>query len=207
MMMLLLAFLCVMPLAIRALQLQSGCVPIFPTLNDTLEMAMLSSMMYAFRKEDCSSNLLCDRINRGNITIDRPIPDNIQCRWYHHDRRNGVQAMIVSSAVKRYIAVVFTGTVDVRTALTDANILMTEFGSNSGGDDQGPYPDINVSLQDPSIRVHAGFNHDAFDHNLFGEIVVRSGGNPISERSTLYDGAFPRCCHCLTHSSRSRPVL
>lgn len=147
-------------------------------------------MVYAFHKEDYGNsdldNHVCERINTGNYTIinDRIVPKGIHCHWYHHDWTGGVQVMIVSSEVKQYVAVVFAGTDDFRTSITDVNIRMTEFGSSSGVtadenrnnyvmDPPSPYPVYNVSLPDPKIRVHAGFDHAVFDRNLFGEVVVR----------------------------------
>jgi Lipase (class 3) len=109
----------------------------FPTLDDTLEMAMLSSLVYAFHKEDYGNddidNHVCDRIN--NVTSShedfdgRPVPANITCEWYHHDWTGGTQVMIVSSVVKNYVAVIFAGTDDLSTSLTDADILTTSFGT------------------------------------------------------------------------------
>lgn len=173
----------------------SGDNSVFPTLSDTLEMATLSSMVYAFHKEDYGNddvdNNVCERINTANYTAatgrtinDRPIPDYIKCEWYHHDWTGGAQIMIVSSVVNKYVAVVFAGTDDLRTSLTDVNVRMAEFGSsvskaaNIDTDitDAAPsssYPVYNVSLPDDSVRVHAGFDHEVFDRNLFGEIVAR----------------------------------
>lgn len=182
----------------------------FPSLADTLEMATLSSLIYAFHREDYGNddvnNTVCDRINLNVQTgkngdrssqDSRPIPSNITCEWYHHDWTGGSQVMIVSSVVKNYVAVIFAGTDDLRTSLTDVNILTTSFGASSTAssssvqtttrslirddpalDDSAigllDYPIYNVSLPDaPLAQVHSGFNHAVFDRNLFGEIVAR----------------------------------
>jgi len=156
---------------------------VFPTFDDTFEMATLSSLIYAFHKEDygndqeAATEAVCGRVNVGNVT-ERPMPAGIHCHWYYHDWTGGAQVMIVTSHTKRYIAVVFAGTDDLRTSLTDANIFTTAFGtrsSDANNDDNNPnpYPFYNVSLPDPNVRVHAGFDHSVFDRNLFGGILSR----------------------------------
>ena len=94
----------------------------FPTIEFVMEMATLSSLIYAFHTEDYGNddinNTVCDRINRmnrmnpGNVrrhdsvtstthgTINnRTVPPNIHCEWYHHDldQWDTTQIMIVSS--------------------------------------------------------------------------------------------------------------
>jgi Lipase (class 3) len=206
----LLKLCCVLVCAGVARSANSGpdTTTMFPTSDDALEMASLSYLVYAFHREDYGNNdvdnNVCERINnstndgnRNDYNIDRPIPSNIRCEWYHHDWTGGTQVMIVSSIVKSYVAVVFAGTDDLRTSLTDANILMASFGTSdttltSSGTkvtDESDissttalirdrpmteYPIYNVTLPDaPLARVHAGFDHAIFDRNLFGEIVTR----------------------------------
>ena len=156
---------------------------VFPTFDDTFEMATLSSLIYAFHKEDygndqeAATQAVCGRVNIGNVT-ERPMPAGIRCHWYYHDWTGGAQVMIVTSHTKQYIGVVFAGTDDLRTSLTDADIFTTAFGTSSDDDNDdnnnpNPYPFYNVSLSDPNVRVHAGFDHSVFDRNLFGGILSR----------------------------------
>jgi hypothetical protein len=198
----------------------------FPTLDDVAEMAALSSLIYAFHKEDYGNddigNNVCDRINHQTINntlssttgstvpgsyersssrrrtqeaahighnrntdevevtniftdYNRTIPNGIQCEWYHHDWIDGTQIMIVSSVIKNYIAIVFAGTDDMTTSLTDADILLTPFGfSSTAVVNSTVYPIYNVTLDDPNVRVHSGFDSSIYnERNLFGEMIVR----------------------------------
>jgi Lipase (class 3) len=173
--------------------------PTFPTLEEVLEMATLSSLIYAFHKEDYGNddvgNDVCDRINRRNISkptsirrttnastnvhllhdYNRTIPQGIHCEWYHHDWIDGTQVMIVSSVIQNYVAIVFAGTDDMTTSLLDANVLLTPFGFPAASViNDTLYPVYNVTLDDPNVRVHAGFDSSIFnERNLFGALVVR----------------------------------
>lgn len=150
---------------------------VFPTFDITFEMATLSSTIYAFHKEDYGNDMdeatkkVCGRVNAGNVT-ERPVPPGVHCHWYFHDWIGGAQVMIVSSESKQYIAVVFAGTDDLRTSLVDVDLFTTYFGA-SDDNNTYQYPVYNVSLRDPNVRVHAGFNHAVFDRNLFGGILMR----------------------------------
>jgi hypothetical protein len=149
----------------------------FPTLSDTIEMAALSKLIYHFHTSDyenATSSTVCNLINTRNITNPMYIPDGIHCHWYHHDWYTGAQVLLVQKkqSVASYSAVVFAGTDDLRTALTDAHLLMTEFGNAY----QVPQPRYNISIHDQNrsdVRVHAGFNNAVFSDDLFGEIVDR----------------------------------
>lgn len=137
----------------------------FPSLDDTVEMAALSLIVYDFRNE-MDDTRVCDAINRKNYTIG--VPDaivqatDIECHWYHHSHVQGTQVMIVSSRKKRYNAIVFAGTDDARTALTDVDIRTSQIGD---GLIWNQIPD--------DVRVHAGFNNAVFKDGLFFEIQKR----------------------------------
>lgn len=111
----------------------------FPTMAETLEMAKLSDLVYRFKEEDDS---YCASFSNAQ---------GIQCHWYFHDETLGTQVMIASNPHKRYLAVVFAGTDDLRTSLEDMDIAKKPFGNNS-----------TVQLDDPLIKVHAGFNNAVF---------------------------------------------
>jgi Lipase (class 3) len=166
----------------------------FPSMSDALEMAALSSLIYAFHTEDdgnsddddTATDSVCGRINAHNSSEinGRPVPRDVICHWYHHDWTGGSQVMIVSSAPKKYVAIVFAGTDDLRTSLTDANLLLTRFGTagatataTENGTMMTATPAVNatynISLKNPNIQVHAGFNHAVFNRDLFGRIVAR----------------------------------
>jgi hypothetical protein len=141
----------------------------FPSLDDTLEMASLSLLVYAFRNEPDDDHV-CQLINTHNYTYGEGyVPDtlalaeDIQCHWYQHDREvQGTQVLIVSSVQRNYIAVVFAGTDDLRSSLTDANIMMKPFGDGA-----------NFTVPDPRVKIHAGFDNAVFNDNLFQNILER----------------------------------
>lgn len=124
----------------------------FPSLQDSIEMARLSGLVYAFKHyDDC---------NATSPTTGKPLlPSDLDCHLYHHDRKQGTQVMILSSRKKQYIALVFAGTDDLRTTLTDTDILLKPFGPL---DKDGE----SILLPGPA-RVHAGFDNAVFQHDLF----------------------------------------
>jgi hypothetical protein len=121
----------------------------FPTMAETLEMAKLADLVYQFKEEDES---YCASFSNA---------EGVQCHWYFHDEELGTQVMIASNYHKRYFAVVFAGTDDVRTSLEDMDIRMKPFGNNS-----------TVHLDDPDIKVHAGFDNAVFS-GIFNEVSKR----------------------------------
>lgn len=140
----------------------------FPTLDDTLEMASLSLLVYAFRNEP-DDVTVCHQINAHNYTYGKgylpaaTFSEDIKCHWYQHDREvQGTQVLIVSSVQRNYIAVVFAGTDDLRSSLTDANIMMKPFGDG-----------VNFTLPDPRVKIHAGFDNAVFNDDLFQNILDR----------------------------------
>ena len=62
-----------------------------------------------------------------------------------------------------YIAVIYAGTDDFRSILTDTDILTKTFGPTS---ENGTHP----LVPHDNIRVHAGFNNAVFKHGLFDRI-------------------------------------
>lgn len=117
----------------------------FPVKEDVLEMAMLSHLVYKFRGKTETD---CNSVSPANPIL----PPDVKCQFYRHDLIEGTQVLVLSNPEKRYVAVVFAGTDDLRTTLADGDILMKPFGNN----DSGLLPG----------RVHAGFDNNVFKHGL-----------------------------------------
>lgn len=64
--------------------------------------------------------------------------------------------MIVTSNEKKYVAIVFAGSDDVKNWITDFDLTLSKFGP----------PDNPIA----NVRVHSGFNHAVFDEGLYDEI-------------------------------------
>lgn len=122
----------------------------FPSLADTLEMAKLSKLVYHFRHEN------------DEYCASYKTKDGIVCEFYTHNHLLGTQVLIVSNRKKRYIAVVFAGTDDIRTSLEDAHLSFKPFGNNA-----------TISLPNKDIKVHSGFDNAVFKHNLWEDIDSR----------------------------------
>ena len=121
----------------------------FPVKEDVIEMAILSHLVYKFRGQtDCNSQSHTNPI----------LPPDVQCHFYRHDLIEGTQVLVLSNAEKKYIAVVFAGTDDLRTTLADGDIFTKPFG-----------PDNETGLL-PG-RVHAGFDNSVFKHGL--DLIIR----------------------------------
>lgn len=159
---------------------------IFPTRDDTLAMATLSEVIYYFHRSKQPGHVICQNFNDRNFTelssllmgadaasssfiqvgdndeFDVSLGD-AQCHWYYHDWSLGSQVMVVASQRASYVAVVFCGTDDVTTSLTDVNIFRTRFGITSNGTEI-------LHNVDPAVLVHAGFDHAVFDNGLFDMI-------------------------------------
>jgi hypothetical protein len=122
----------------------------FPSRDEILEMAVLSHIVYRFRgQSDCESRLSLSPEARIQNSI---LPNDIQCHFYRHDVRQGTKVLVVSNARKQYMAIVFTGTDDLRTFLADGDIVMKPFGPNTS----------EILLPG---RVHAGFDNNVFTKN------------------------------------------
>jgi hypothetical protein len=139
----------------------------FPSIDDTVEMAALSVIVYTFR-DVLDDTGVCQMVNDRNFnTTGLHVPEviqentDIQCHWYLHDRIQGTQVMLVSSPSKKYNALVFAGTDNMRSALTDADIMTVPFGDGES----------TVLSPDLAIRVHAGFNHGVFLQNIFAQVL------------------------------------
>jgi len=127
----------------------------FPSLEDSLEMARLSGLVYRFKYyNDC---------NATNSEGEPLLPSDLTCHLYNHDHAQGTQVMVLTSSSKKYIAIVFAGTDDLRTTLTDTDILMKPFGPL---DEHGQ----SILLPGPA-RVHAGFDNAVFENNLFDRLL------------------------------------
>lgn len=127
----------------------------FPSLEDSTEMARLSKMIYKFKHyDDC---------NATDIDGNPLLPPDLDCHFYHHDTNQGTQVMVLSSSLNKYIGVVYAGTDDLRTTLTDTDILLKPFG---------PLDHNGESILLPGdARVHAGFDNQVFQHGLFDVLL------------------------------------
>ena len=127
----------------------------FPSLDDSTEMARLSGMIYRFKHyDDCNAT-----DPHGNPLL----PSDLDCHFYHHDVSQGTQVMILSSVSKKYIGIIYAGTDDLRTTLTDTDILLKPFG---------PVDHNGESILLPGdARVHAGFDNQVFSHGLFDTVL------------------------------------
>jgi hypothetical protein len=148
--------------------------PNIPSLQDTIEMAHLSVLVYGFISNHATNCTSFTDIYDAYITSHPQYSTFLEgsyfCHLYERDEQD-TQVMIVSktplkqSMQKGYIAIVYAGTDDFRTALTDADVLTTVFG-----------PEINGThplVPEENIRVHKGFNNAVFRNDLFDRIKVK----------------------------------
>jgi hypothetical protein len=171
----------------------------FPSLNDTLEMAQLSLLVYTFRFE-VSDETACQRIRSGNFTMPgsstssddrlpgRQVFPDLECFWFKHDRTGeGTQVMLVSSALHNHLTVVFAGTDNLQTSLVDTDVRWEAFGGgdedgkkdddeeDGGGDDDDDNQYHAGDLLPSDMRVHSGFDHTVFRNGMYNEISRRLG--------------------------------
>ena len=162
--------------------------PNIPNLQDTIEMAHLSVLVYGFISNHATNCSSFSEIYDAYITSHPQYSTFLQgqyvCHLYERDEQD-TQVMIVSKTPPKhslqngYIAVVYAGTDDFRTALTDADILTSVFG-----------PEINGThplVPEENIRVHKGFNNAVFRNDLFDRIKskiheIRQAQNDSSMR-------------------------
>ena len=162
-----------------------------PALSDTIELALLSGLVYDFRPrhaQNCSSfpSIYNNFIQNENENQALFANYTYQCHMYERDDQD-TEVLIVSRtssspssiiaapqdsrADEDCIVVIFAGTDDFRNALTDTDILTKHFGPESYDDDD---IDTNRTYNFPplsdNIRVHAGFNNAVFKHGLFDRI-------------------------------------
>jgi len=97
-------------------------------------------------------------------------------------------------SLEDYVAVVYAGTDDFKTFLTDAHVRMTKFGPTSTNTSSSLQPFIDGI---PSgVNVHAGFNNAVFGYDLMKRVLDavtgvmeadRTNGNGV-ERKVLTTG-------------------
>jgi len=151
--------------------------PAIPPLNDTVEMGHLSAMVYGFRGRhhtqfNCSSfpTIYETYLNQFKPSVFINGKSSFTCHLYECDE-DDTQVLILSKSILQdshkgqsgYIAVIYAGTDDFRSVLTDTDILTKVFGPV---DENGTHP---LSPSD-DIRVHAGFNNAVFNNGLFDRI-------------------------------------
>ena len=145
---------------------------LFPSREITTAMASLSKVIYLFHSSKLSGEVLCQKFNDRNFTGFPTVdefgqsnlpPDDTVCRWYYHDWSLGSQILIVESQKAAYVAVVYCGTDDLQTSLTDVNVFRTRYGLMSNGTEI-------ISGIDSNVLVHAGFDHAVFDHDMFNVV-------------------------------------
>lgn len=137
---------------ISSFSLETPLANQFPTLAEALEMVRLSAIVYTFRAKKDDSFCATYNVN------------HTRCHYYHHDRSLGTQVWIASNSKKRYLAVVFAGTDDLRTSLEDIDIAKKPFGNN--GTVQLP-KDLYSK-----VKIHAGFDNAVFT-GAFDEVHTR----------------------------------
>lgn len=129
----------------------------FPALPLTSELAYLSLLVYRFKAMEDPSEA-CPAVQRLNHSGYFP-RGSLRCHWYHHDRSQGTQVLLVSTP--DYSAIVFSGTDDVQTSLTDVDLFTT----------QPTYFNTTVGY-DPRIRIHSGF-HQAVFTGVFDNVTAQ----------------------------------
>jgi len=166
-----------------------GVSSMIPSLSDTDELAHLSSMVYAFRKikyQGCDPfQEIFDEYVKRNTPPQFMNPNaTYKCHMYERDEED-TKVLIVSKTmtypeletVEGYVAVIYAGTDDFRTALTDANVRSSLFGPEGVN---GTHP---LSPSD-DIYVHAGFNNAVFSNGLFDR--VRNTLNVVQNENPMH---------------------
>lgn len=100
------------------------------------------------------------------------LPPGVDCLFYSHDYSLGTQVLVVRSSLHRYVAVAYAGTDDWKTALTDGDILTSDFGRSTNvtqnDNIKNNYDSLHVP---PGVRVHRGFNSAVFDSQYFPTLL------------------------------------
>lgn len=203
----------------------------FPDSQLVLDMATLSHAVYHLRNKVTSCRDGDDRYDKNNYSnssnnrnqtelptdniFQRFLPVGTKCLYYSHDYSLGTQVLIVRSNLYNYIAVAYAGTDDWTTALTDGDILTSDFGpsrilddnygnntSNSSGtrDDNGNNSTSDDDIRSifnnvpDGIRVHRGFNEAVFNSNDFPQLLkciasARVGGTCCNDTDDEYGSA------------------
>jgi hypothetical protein len=139
---------------------------VFPSYNDVVSMARLSSLVYDFKYDQ---NFTCANFPSSHKNITK----YLTCEMYIHDETLGTQVLLVSNKIERYIAIVFAGTDDIRTSLEDVNIFTKPFGNNS----TVVLDAINATFDEKvtkKVRVHAGFNNAIFTGDIWEQIYSKT---------------------------------
>ena len=214
---------------------QTTNVHYFPDIQQVLDMAQLSHAVYKLRNkvESCDdvqarnktlinnyllrNDIINHRINNNHQMIDEEqeyddiykllLPNGTTCLHYSHDYTLGTQVLIVRSTLYNYVAVAYAGTDDWKTALTDGDILTSEFGPsssfvNSTNNTSTTTEEKNKNEKIKSVfkglpdgvRVHRGFNSNVFDSEDFVKVLncvksARLGGK--CDGSTTSDVVGP----------------
>jgi len=147
-----------------------------PNLDDTIELGHLSAMVYGFRRQHSAQNcsafpeIYQNYMNEYQPSVFIHSNATFTCHLYERDEQD-TQVLLLSKEIAKgqqgqgYIAVIYAGTDDFRTMLTDTDILMKTFGTTG---DNGTHPLVPPGRDD--IRVHAGFNNAVFKLGLFDRI-------------------------------------
>ena len=163
---------------------------VFPTLDETLHLAYLSSLVYDFRRHLHDERPYCDVFNEQNNntpdnngsanskTADSNPLSGVQCIWYHMEPTLGTQILIVVNHNRKIFAVVYAGTDNVRTMLEDSNISLMKFGSNETHVRIPPTASAAASDEKDNdayyyynhAKIHSGFNHAIFTHDIYPQV-------------------------------------
>lgn len=217
----------------------------FPDSQLVLDMATLSHAVYHLRNKVTScrddhydennySSSSDDRNQTNDNIFERFLPVGATCLYYSHDYSLGTQVLVVRSHLYNYIAVAYAGTDDWRTALTDGDILTSDFGpsrilddnnygnntNNTSGtrDDNGnnsTSDDDNIrsifnNVPD-GIRVHRGFNEAVFNSNDFPQLFkciasARVGGACCNDTDDSYGSGNAGMADAISNSQTSVPL-
>lgn len=188
----------------------TSTIPYFPDVEIVMDMAILSNAVYHLRKKvnSCHDaqarnrtliiNLLQEegtRNSNNNQTTDAQdiyqllLPEGTECLHYSHDVSLGTQVLIVRSTLHKYVAVCYAGTDDWHTALTDGDILTSDFGPLQDDSNNNTASSNNIFEGVPDgVRVHKGFNGNVFANDGFNKILkcvssARLGGDCDDEVS------------------------
>jgi len=124
----------------------------FPSVQDTLEVAFLSGLVYSMKQFNDTS---CP----GTLPSD--FPSHVNCVFYTHRHSDGTEVAILTSDEKEYVAVAYAGTNDGQDVLQDLNLIPVQFG-----------PKGNPIADDKKVKVHSGFNQQVFDDGLYDRLFA-----------------------------------
>jgi hypothetical protein len=118
----------------------------FPSVQDTMEVVMLSNLVY-YLKSCAPSDLPQD------------FPTNLSCEYYE-ENKDGAQVAVIRSDEKNYISVVYAGTDSTMDVLHDAYVKAVRFGPEG-------YP----LVENKDVKVYAGFNDQVFGDGLYDRLL------------------------------------